>query len=283
MTNKKTLGYKYLDFIDIIYWINLDRSYDRKKQMEELLSNFNIKNERISAVDGKNMKFEDNSGGFKYIDNKQTEKCSNYEYACLLSHLNTILKFSQSNYNYALICEDDISLDFAKYWDKPISQIVKEAPSDWEIIMLFSTFYQTVNNDFTLKTPSVSIYGAGAYLISKTAANKLINRIYKNNKFILLPNLSCQSDNYIFYLLTTYSYKYPYFVSKLTNDSTIHPENLENHKKSYAQAVKNWESKNKKFIENWNSQNKYFTVNNIIFIIFIILIILIIRKALKIA
>lgn len=241
MINKKTIGYKYLDFIDIIYWINLDRSIDRKKQMEELLSNIDIKNERITAVDGNNMKLD------KY------NSCSNYEYACTLSHLNTILKFSQSNYNYALICEDDISLDFAKYWDKPISQIVKEAPSDWEIIMLFSTFYQKVKNDFTLKTPSVSIYGAGAYLISKKAANKLINRIYKNNKFILLPNLPCQSDNYIFYLLTTYSYKYPYFVSKLTNDSTIHPENLKNHRKSYAQAVENWESKNRYFTFNINN------------------------------
>jgi GR25 family glycosyltransferase involved in LPS biosynthesis len=232
--------YKYLDFIDIIYWINLDRSTNRKNNMEELLRNFNIKNERIPAVDGKNMKQEDFN---KYIINQQTKKCSNYEYACLLSHLKTILKFSQSNYNYALICEDDISLDFAKYWDKPISQIVKESPKNWDIIMLFSTFYTDVNNDFTLKTINVPIYGSGAYLISKKAALKIINKIYKNNKFILLPNLPCVADDYIYSFVNTYIYKYPYFVSKINNDSTIHPKNLENHKKSYHRAVKYWESK----------------------------------------
>ncbi len=233
--------YKYLDFIDIIYWINLDRSNDRKKNMEELLSKFNIKNERITAVDGKNMKPDDFN---KYIVNQQNNICSNYEYACLLSHLNTILKFSQSKYNYALICEDDISLDFAKYWDKSISKIVKEAPSNWDIIMLFSTFHQDVKDDFTLKTPKINVYGAGAYLISKAAANKIINKIYNNNKFTLLSNLTCESDNYIFGLVNTYIYKYPYFVSKLSNDSTIHSENLEKHKKSYYKAQKYWESKN---------------------------------------
>ncbi len=259
MINKKTVGNKYLDFIDIIYWINLDRSYNRKNQMEELLSNFNIKNERITAVDGKNMKMEDIN---KYIINQQNKKCSIYEYACTLSHLNTILKFSQSNYNYALICEDDISLDFAKYWDKPISQIVKEAPSDWEIIMLFSTTQQKVSNDFTLKTPDVPIYGTGAYILSKSAAIKVINKIYKNNKFIFLPESKCEADSYIFYLFKTYSYKYPYFVSKLSNDSTIHPENLENHKKSYYNSVKNWESK-----------TEHFTVNKLNYVLLILLLI----------
>ena len=187
----KTNVYEYLDLVDIIYWINLDRSTDRRNNMEKLLSNFNVKNERISAVDGKNIKIDD-----KYFENINKSH-SNYEYACLLSHLNTILKFSQSNYNYALICEDDISLDFAKYWDKPISQIAKEAPVNWDIIMLFSTFYTDVNNDFTLKTINVPIYGTGAYLISKKAALKIINKIYKNNKFILLPNFKYVSDEYI--------------------------------------------------------------------------------------
>jgi GR25 family glycosyltransferase involved in LPS biosynthesis len=44
---------KYLEGIDIIYYINLDRSVERRKNMEELLSHFNIPNVRISAVDGK--------------------------------------------------------------------------------------------------------------------------------------------------------------------------------------------------------------------------------------
>ncbi len=268
MINKTTV-YKYLDNIDIIYWINLDRSTDRKKNMEELLYNLvgnNIKTERITAVDGKQMKIEDLE---KYFINQQNKKCSIYEYACLLSHLNTILKFSQSNYNYALICEDDISLDFAKYWDKPISQIVKEAPSDWDIIMLFSTFAQEVNSDFIKKTNNVQIYGAGAYIISKATALKIINKIYKDNKFILLPNYTCEIDNYIFTLVNCYSYKYPYFVSKLSNDSTIHSNHLEFHKKSYNQAVRHWESKQNKY-EFFNNICSNYTYLIVIFLLFLI-------------
>jgi len=46
---------EYLKGIDIIYYINLDRAVERRKNMEELLSHFNIPNVRISAVDGKNI------------------------------------------------------------------------------------------------------------------------------------------------------------------------------------------------------------------------------------
>jgi hypothetical protein len=46
----------YLDNVDIIYWINLDRSTDRKKHMNQLLKDSvfdNIPNHRITAYDGK--------------------------------------------------------------------------------------------------------------------------------------------------------------------------------------------------------------------------------------
>ena len=44
-----------LNGIDIIYWINLDRSKERRKHMETVLKDpvfDGIKNERIKAIDG---------------------------------------------------------------------------------------------------------------------------------------------------------------------------------------------------------------------------------------
>ena len=46
----------YLDGIDVIYWINLDRSVDRRQQMEKMFEDpvfAQKKIIRISAVDGK--------------------------------------------------------------------------------------------------------------------------------------------------------------------------------------------------------------------------------------
>ena len=42
-----------INFIDKIVWINLDRSKKRRSYMQKLLKCVNIKNERISAIDGK--------------------------------------------------------------------------------------------------------------------------------------------------------------------------------------------------------------------------------------
>jgi len=56
--NKRYEGMEihYLDGIDIIYWINLDRSPDRKTSMESMFQDKafdGIPIQRISAIDGK--------------------------------------------------------------------------------------------------------------------------------------------------------------------------------------------------------------------------------------
>lgn len=107
----------FMNSIDVIYWINLDRAVDRKNYMDNLLGDSIFKiipNIRISAVDGK-MSDEMYKKIIKY--NKQPE-VTDSEYGCLLSHLNAISTFSKSNYNNAIIFEDDISLDFKPYWKK---------------------------------------------------------------------------------------------------------------------------------------------------------------------
>jgi len=46
----------YLDGVDIIYWISLNRAIDRQKNMEKILKDpifKNIKNVRISGLDAK--------------------------------------------------------------------------------------------------------------------------------------------------------------------------------------------------------------------------------------
>ncbi len=198
---------KYLDKVDIIYWINLDRSENRRNNMEKLLKTINIKNERISAVDGK---FDSDNDIYGKYSSEEGFNKTRTEYACLLSHLLTIKKFAESPYEYAIILEDDLSLEYTKYWDKKISQIMEEAPSDWEIIMLNYVSKEKLEKDFTLNLNG-KISCCGSYLIKKKGADRLMKKIYKNEKFLLLPNSIHTSDNYIYCQLRTYAYKYPYF------------------------------------------------------------------------
>jgi hypothetical protein len=226
---KKNL--KLINNIDTIYWINLEESIERRNKMVELLKKFDIKNERINAINGKN---EINIHKKYFVCEKGNyPKYCNKEYAILSSHLNTIdlyckIPSSELLYGYALICEDDLSLDFINYWEKDIKKVIDEAPDDWDIIMLgyfslkinYENLYNKWNNEWS----------AIAYLVNHKNVSSKIDNLKSNNKWICTEDDLMVSDNYIFSKLNTYVYKYPYFTFPNENDSTFHIDHLDYHR-----------------------------------------------------
>jgi GR25 family glycosyltransferase involved in LPS biosynthesis len=217
---------KWLNGIDAIYWINLDRSPDRKTWMEKLFEDpvfQDIRNERISAIDGKTPGLIDS---LLDIPKKQ-DGHTDVVYACLLSHLNAIRQFNNSSDNVALIAEDDICLDFQQYWKAPIKKVIDNAPDDWDIIQL----YYFVGDDFLKKEYTLNVNSeypsAVAYLINKKGSKKLMEGTYVNNKYKLKMEHPHSADNYIYRELTSYVYKYPYITHRTENDSTLHQEHVD--------------------------------------------------------
>lgn len=220
---------KHLDGIDVIYWINLDRSNDRRYEMETLLDNpsfHGIPNTRISAVDGVKDKYEMLC---KYANPIQ-KSVSDTEYACLLSHLEAIRTFSASQHEVALILEDDVTLDFQKYWSKSVREIMDAAPRDWEIIQLcyiLDTSYKIQTSDY-----DHSHYSTAAYLIKRVSAARLMHEVYYNSKYHLESHVVHNADIYLYKKLKTYTYKYPMFIYKKDNYSTIHSNHISYHERS---------------------------------------------------
>ena len=221
------ISYKddYLNGIDIIYWINLDRSVNRRNDIIEMFQDkafYNIPNKRIPAIDGKTEYLDSILNyyfyNFKYeIDNK--------EYGCILSHLIAILEFNNSNYETALIIEDDMTIKYKEYWKEPIKNCIKNAPDDWEILQLtYLTYNNYIPSDIYTRSSGGS--GTGAYLISKKGANKLINLLYNNNKFNLNDKGYVVADYLLYNHLISYKYKYPYFIPA-NKDSEIHPDHID--------------------------------------------------------
>ena len=231
---------KYFDEIDIIYWINLDRATERKKNMENILKKFPVKNERISAVDGKKISLKELLTYFIKKENIENS-INRYEYGCLLSHLNTINKFSKTDYKYALILEDDISLEYVKYWDRKISNIIKDVPDNWDIIMLNYMCSDIIKQKYQLN--NINIASTQAYIINNSTAKKFINKYYINYKYDLTSFDIYNADIFLFNILKTYCYKYPYFTYSIENDSFIHTEHLDFHKIAKKNAFKSWEEK----------------------------------------
>jgi GR25 family glycosyltransferase involved in LPS biosynthesis len=206
-------------------------------------------------------------------DLRQTEQ----EYACLLSHLETIRLFSETNYKTALILEDDISLDFKKYWVKTIQEVIDGAPKDWDILKLYikGNYIDKYKKLYTLWDTNIRVnyigknksknfknddWGAVAYLINNKAAKKFIKNIYHDKKYVLDDCLQSHVSDYMIYkLLKTYVYKYPYFIFRKNNASYVVAKSKSNNKLSeecnkivkVLKSFKNKETcKNKKSIKN---------------------------------
>ena len=242
---------KYLDGVNCIYWINLDRSIDRKKKMENMFLDpvFSGKKiERIEAVDG----LKENPCEQILCKKRRNTKL---EYACLLSHLKAIQKFAEDSvYENALIFEDDVTLEFKKYWKKSVKEVIENAPKDWEIIQLCYNTTRTLNEEYTLNNYKVNEYGGiacmAAYVIHKKAAKKFIDETFDKNikKYKLQDYHTHEADHYLFKCLRTYTYKYPFFIYPTENNSTLHPEDLESHVQS-KKRIENMYMNNPKVIK----------------------------------
>ena len=214
----------YLDGIDVIYWINLDRSVDRRQRMEKMFEDpvfAQKKIIRISAVDGKAHDIDQVLNA--NFEGMQPDKFSKVEYAVLLSHLNTIKQFSKSVYENALIMEDDMTLDYKPYWKKSVKQIMENAPNDWEIIQLCINTQTPLKKLYTRNNGFSQIFCTGAYIINKKCANRFN---YNNKTF----NFSVHtSDTYLYNQSITYAYKYPMFTYNYNENSTIHQDHINDH------------------------------------------------------
>ena len=112
MMDKNKAAYK-LKGLPPIYYINLDDKPERAQFMEDQFKYWEIENyERISAYDGR----EDDLGDI--IKGRYPESMSSGEIGCITSQLKAIKHWMEtSDSPYAIIMEDDCSLDLVRYWN----------------------------------------------------------------------------------------------------------------------------------------------------------------------
>jgi GR25 family glycosyltransferase involved in LPS biosynthesis len=211
-----------------VYWINLDRSPDRRDDMKQLFTKHNIKNFRVSAYDGKIMD--------SYTDVDFKTDRSPYEMGCTLSHLKAIKSSYENNDKIGIIMEDDLRLDFIDKWEKSLHEIINAAPHDWEIIKLHCVYAKHINKlikrsrkmEFSpWETRSTS---TGCYIINKKGMKNMIDKYWKNDKWTIRHDLPV-ADNILYVSVKTYDYTKPTFTHEV-NNSTIHNEYLDSHREA---------------------------------------------------
>lgn len=244
---------QFLNEVDIIYWINLDRSEDRRLKMEKMFEDSAFKgipNQRIPAYDGK----KDHKLVFSKLNIPSPKKQTNIEYACLLSHLETIRTFHESENKVALIFEDDVTLEFKKYWNKTVKEIMENAPKDWDIILLSYMYKDKTNKFYNWDTTkddyddATNYYSGISYLINKKGSSKIM-KTYQNGIHTLDKDTIHVADSHIYQLTNSYAYKYPMFIYATVNNSTIHADHIPYHVHSKEQIQKNYSSSTSKKVD----------------------------------
>lgn len=218
---------RYMDGLDAIYWINLDRAIQRRADMLGVLGDpalAAVPNTRIVAVDGDDPKVV----ASRIASFERQGDISDHEYACLLSHLDAIYAAGQAaeqgSNQVALILEDDVTLELGPYWPKTIRELVAGAPSDWEIIMLWYNVSDQGFNGGEYQPWQRKCFTTAYLVKTSEIGRRLVQR--QPGKYDLESSYPHAADYYLYRLFKTYVYKYPYFVYKTDNDSFIHPDHV---------------------------------------------------------
>lgn len=205
------------------YYINLDRSVERRNYIEEQVERLGIKNiERVPGVDGKKLdnSKKGNIDEFK-VDIKWPGKLRKGETGCLLSHIRAIKKFSESEDEYAIIMEDDIILDMAKSWSFSFLNFLKEVRCrpEIDIINLASYGHETPKKDFIfLERKDTKYHRTLAYLITRKGSEKLLDSVNDNN---VSMEVDPRSDHYLYKFLDSRLLQPDLFIPCSNFDSQI--------------------------------------------------------------
>ena len=129
--DKNKSAYKLKDF-GPVYYLNLDGQPERRAYMEQQFKYWEVTNyERISAYDGR----DDDLGGI--LKGRYPDLMTSGEVGCTTSHLKALKHFLEtSDSPYAIIMEDDCSLDLVAYWNFTWKELFARVPYDYDVFQI---------------------------------------------------------------------------------------------------------------------------------------------------
>ena len=198
-----------------VYVINLEKRKDRKEVLLKSFNDFGITNYHfIDAVDASTEDL------YKSLHQDKLLKTKYVELACTLSHFKAIqFWLENSDSEYALIMEDDLSFETVQYWDFSWKDFIKSIDFKYSIIQLQIGAMKKID-----KSMHVREYWdqcTGLYLINREHAIRFIKKHFIDGKYDL-PNFAV-ADYFLYDNPDTYAI--PLFVvNELSYKSDINPE-----------------------------------------------------------
>ena len=200
------------------YYINLDRSKDRRQGLEAEIARYEVENiNRFKAIDGRDIKdiHQGEIDGVKYVNDYSN--CTKAQLAITLSHLECIRRAGEKGEFPFIILEDDVRFTLMPHWKKNIDEIIAELPEDCDVLNMVYHINKKDILEFSTKFHTSAV----AYLVTLKGYNRMINVYYKNNWSFRkkLKLFNCYIDYGIRSILKTYHYNPVLFL--LDGDSQI--------------------------------------------------------------
>lgn len=164
------------------YIINLDRSQDRYQDVRPLVHDLEIPFERLPAVNGYALSEAElkNLVDFKTYQLFFKEPPKNGTIGCTLSHIKAWEAFLKSNFEYAIIFEDDVVFEPTKL-RSAIDELIKHS-SYWDINNFeihhrgLPITIKKLKDDQKLVNYLFPVTHTGAYMINRKAAIRLLEK-----------------------------------------------------------------------------------------------------------
>ena len=234
VTDRNKSAYKLKNF-GPVYCINLDGQPERWQYMKNQFDYWEVKDyTRISAYDGREDDLSD------IIKGKYPENMSSGEVGCTTSHLKAMKHYLEtSDSPYAIMMEDDCSLDLVKYWNFKWSDLYAYLPYDYDVVQL--AIICTGDIHVRLHKRFVNDFSTACYVISRYHAEKLVRLHCRGDKYKLDQGVKPRpvADDLIYN--SGNSFAIPLLVYKFELGSSIHPVHVDvYHKQNYEAQVNYW-------------------------------------------
>lgn len=186
------IGLNKLEDFAPIYTINLQARTDRLDYIKSEFEKHNIKDYTVvPAYDGDTFDFD------SIVFEKDNLQLSKNELGATISHLETIKYWLEnSESDYAIITEDDLSLETVDSWNFKFSDFLKSIKKPYDMLQLCIIHNYKINP--TLHMREVRDWSAACYLIKRDRAKKLLEKYFIDGKYVLPRSRAAVADALIY-------------------------------------------------------------------------------------
>ena len=218
-----------------VYYLNLDGQPERKEYMESQCDYGEVKDyTRISAYDGREDDLSD------ILKGRYPDGMSGGEVGCTTSHLKALKHFLEnSDSKYAIIMEDDCSLDLVHYWNFTWNDFISKVPYDWDVVQI--AIICTGDVHLKIHKRFVNEFSTACYIITRHHAEKMMKLHVRGDKYRLDNGVKPRpvADDLLYNSGNTYAV--PLLLYRVELGSAIHPEHMDVfHKPNYQAQFQFW-------------------------------------------